>query len=104
MAACRKSDDPDAVGVNFPCGGVGFDGSYGALRVSEGNEGVAFWESVLEDDPCDAVLVEPFGDAVTLGSGDEAAVTAARADDEGGAGRVRGEVDRDCGGARNDGT
>ena len=50
------------------------------------------------------MLVEPFGDAVTFGSGDEAAVTAARADDEGGAGRVRGEVDRDCGGARNDGT
>lgn len=95
VSACGEADNSDAFRVDFPTSGIGANGLDGALRVSKGNEGVSFWESVFEDDAGDAVLVEPFGDTVAFCSGDEAAVAAAWADDEGGAigvfGMVNGE-------------
>jgi hypothetical protein len=52
-------------------------------------------QAVLEDEPGDAALVEPLGDAVAFGADHQAAVAAARADDDGGTvglvGQMHGE-------------
>lgn len=83
MTACGEADDADLFGVDFPVSSVGASGLDGALRVGEGNERVSFGETVFENDAGDAVLVEPLGDSVAFCAGDEAAVSASWADDDG---------------------
>ncbi len=97
MSACGEADDANPFGVDFPASSLDTNGLERALRVGEGDERVSFGEAVFENDAGDAVLVEPFGDAVAFGSSDEAAISASGADDDGGAVRLFGVMDGERG-------
>ncbi len=83
MPAGRESGNADAIGVDVPLPGVGSRGANGALGVEQRHLAPAPGQAVFQDDAGDAVLVEPLGNAVALSAGDEAAIAAAGANDDG---------------------
>ena len=80
VSAGREPDDADPARVDVPLLGVETDRANGPLGIQQRHEGPAAGKPVLQHDPCDAVLVEPLGDAMPFRADDQAAVTAARAD------------------------
>ena len=80
VSACGKSKDTHLVGVDLPFLGPVPDQSDGPLGILERNEGTTLGQTVLEHHTGNAVVVEPLGDAVSLGAHDEPTVASARAD------------------------
>ena len=85
MAACGEAEDADALRIDMPACGIRTRQPQSALGIQQ-RDGVAQQrQAILQDDACDAVFIEPFGDGVTLPRGDVPDVAAARAEDDGGA-------------------
>ena len=96
MPAGREADDADAFGIDRPT-------PWPATRTvrmarwasSSGTKRLPVGKPILQHDPGDAVPIEPVGDAVSFGARHQAAVAAARADDDRGAVGLRGAMHRD---------
>jgi hypothetical protein len=90
MATRRKTYDPNALGIQVPIHGFGAHRADRSLSIEQGHKAMTTWESILQDDPSDAVLDQPSRNSMAFGPDNQSPVPSAGADQHTGPIGLRG--------------
>src|SRR5438128_1947107 len=72
----REPQDADAGGIEVPRLGIAANRANRPLSVEQRHLRSTFWQAIFQHHAGDAMTIQPRGDAVSLGAGDQSAVAA----------------------------